>query len=101
MLCRRMPAFVHRFPWMPLKSRYRSMASQTPSTRANIAVALAIMLWSVSTLSSFTRHIHFSGPPQSIANKYEATSYCGLYDGPQTTFISTVVKLDITHIVFL
>jgi len=72
------------------------MTSQNPSTRATIALGLAIMLVAVCIFVSFTRPIHSSGASQSVSNKYEAAIY-GLADGQQTTVIKTPLGLEIPH----
>ncbi len=68
------------------------MASRNSVTRAKIAIILAMLLLSVSVVSSFTRHIRFSGPPQFISAKYEAFFY-GVYDS-HIAVISSSIKLD-------
>jgi hypothetical protein len=90
------PAFVSLFPLdaaLDLRSRHRSMAIQNPSTRANIAIVLAILFLSFSVLSSFKRQIRFSGPPQSISTKYEAAS-SKHFDCQQITFANPSITLD-------
>ena len=77
-----------------------NMTRNEAVTRANIAVALAILLLSVSVLSNFKRHIRFSGPPQSISSKYEAVFY-GLYDSHSVAAINSSIKLDSPRCVYL
>jgi hypothetical protein len=76
------------------------MTRQKSTTRANIAVGLAILLLSVSILSSFKRHFHVSGPPQSISSKYEASFY-GLYDDHNVAAVNSSIKLDRPRSVYL
>jgi len=76
------------------------MASQNRSTKGKIAVVVAIMLLSVSVLSNLKRHIRFSGPPQSISNKYEVASY-GLHNSQHLGFVIPAIKVDVPHAICL
>jgi hypothetical protein len=71
------------------------MIGQNRATRANVALLLAILLFSVSAVSSLTRQIRFSGPPRTNFTKYVATSY--EHDGQFIALANGSAEVDVPH----